>query len=937
MSFQVRGPRWPVVASATAAVVFLLAFSVSTQGPTPGNSITQIDGAEAVEAEVLVKYRDDSAPANHAAIEAVADADVVETIDQRGVRRMRSRRLRTAELLSLLSTDPDVEYVEPNYVVRLLRVPDDPSFTSLWGLFNNALNPVGGGGYAGADIDAPAAWDTTTGSRANVIAILDTGIDYSHADLAANIWSAPSPFQVTVGGQLITCAAGTHGFNAITRTCNPLDDHFHGTHAAGTIGAVGNNGVGVVGVNWIASMMAVKVLGSTGTGTVADAVAGLEFVMQTKAAFASTNKANVRVLSNSWGGSGYSVTLLNAINAANASDMLFVAAAGNDGTNNDVTPVYPASYQAPNVVAVASSTNIDQRSPFSNYGAASVDLAAPGSSILSTVPGNAYGVASGTSMATPHVSGAALLALSMCEVSPVQLKWVLIGSALPVGIVPGTMVSGGRLSLRRVLEQCPQKKVMSLELRTSHQPPQRLGTTVTWSGYPTGGQGTPRYRWYVRVGGGAWVLAQDWSTVRTFAWTPDEPDDSYQVMGQVRSPWNTSGIDTYAFTPFPIKPAVSSATLSANRTAPQPPGTTVTWTATASGGEAPYQYRFLTQLGGSGYTVRQSWSTDNTFEWTPSTAGANGGVMVEVRGASSIGASEYAVTVPFAIQNFATVTLTAGASSPRTPGTTVLWSAVPAGGDSPFTYQFLVWNGVAWTVTRQWSTTSTWAWTPTVANPNYKVAVHVRSAWNTATPDASSIQAFPIVQPVTSVILTPDKAAPRGVGTTVTFTAAASGGQGPHQYQWSVYDGVWTIVRGWSTNNVFVWTPTVVSPFQYRVKVEARPALSTGAAERATELYYPIMPVVTAATITPTVSAPQSTGTTIRWTASASGGQGPYRYQWLVWNGSVWTIAAPWSSANTFDWTPTVANPGYKVAVNVRGSWNTAAAEYVSIQSFAIQ
>src|SRR5688500_11455259 len=157
MSFQVRGPGWPAVAVATVAVVFFLGFPASTQGPGRGR-IVRVNGYEAVEGEVLLKYREDRASASHAAIETAADADTVEALDRRGVRRLRSRRLRTTELLALLASDPDVEYAEPNYVIRLDATPNDPSFPSLWGLFNTGVNPVGGGGLAGSDVDAPAAW-----------------------------------------------------------------------------------------------------------------------------------------------------------------------------------------------------------------------------------------------------------------------------------------------------------------------------------------------------------------------------------------------------------------------------------------------------------------------------------------------------------------------------------------------------------------------------------------------------------------------------------------------------------------------------------------------------------------------------------------------------------------------------------------------------------
>src|SRR5581483_6953854 len=191
--------------------------------------------------------------ANRADVEAQADADESEAIGRQNLRRMHSRRFRTDELIVSLRNHPDVEYAEPNYVLYADTTPNDPSFSSLWGLLNTGQVMSGQAGTAGVDIGATTAWNTTTGSRANVVGVVDTGVDYTHPDLAANIWSAPSQFSVTIAGQVITCAAGTHGFNAINKTCNPMDDNMHGTHVSGTIGAVGNNGTGVVGVNWIAS------------------------------------------------------------------------------------------------------------------------------------------------------------------------------------------------------------------------------------------------------------------------------------------------------------------------------------------------------------------------------------------------------------------------------------------------------------------------------------------------------------------------------------------------------------------------------------------------------------------------------------------------------------------------------------------------------------
>ena len=243
---------------------------------------------------------------------------------------------------------------------------------------------------------------------------------------------------MTIGDVSIVCQAGTHGFNAIARTCDPRDDHNHGTHVSGTIGAAGNNALGVAGVNWIASLMGLKFLDSTGTGTVADAIDAIEFALQAKQAFAATGGANVRILSNSWGGGDFSQALLDQINAANDQEMLFVAAAGNNGLPNDLFPTYPASYNATNVVAVAATTSTDTRAYFSNYGAQSVHPGAPGVNILSTNRDNAYGSSSGTSMAAPHVSGAGALLLSHCLLDTAQLKATLLDSVDPVSSMATT-------------------------------------------------------------------------------------------------------------------------------------------------------------------------------------------------------------------------------------------------------------------------------------------------------------------------------------------------------------------------------------------------------------------------------------------------------------------------------------------------------------------
>ncbi len=454
-SFSERRPTGVHAVFAVLAAVFLFTLSASSQGPKQTSGIEVVNGHEAAAGEVLVKFRGSE---NRDVVVAMAqdvDADHYRPVGSAKIRLFHSRRFSTAELVARLSKRPNVEYVEPNYVVRTLQAPSDPQFPQLWGL-QNVGQAVNGGaaGTSGADSHAVAAWQVSTGTRSVVVAVIDSGIEYTHPDLVPNVWSAPVPFSVTLGGVTITCDAGTHGFNAITRTCDPMDDHNHGTHVSGTIGAAGNNDIGVVGVNWATTIMAAKFVGPDGSGTMADAIDAIEFTIQAKAAFAATSGADVRVLSNSWGGDGFSQALLDEINRANQEDMLFVAAAGNNGLPNDLFPMYPASYDAPNIIAVAATDNADRKAYFSNYGATTVHLGAPGVDILSTTIGNTYSFFSGTSMATPHVSGAAALVLSRCSLDTAGLKAELLANVDPVPGLAGATITGGRLNVDKAIWAC---------------------------------------------------------------------------------------------------------------------------------------------------------------------------------------------------------------------------------------------------------------------------------------------------------------------------------------------------------------------------------------------------------------------------------------------------------------------------------------------------
>ena len=437
-----------------AAAVLVIRPAAQQQGTGPSfdgrgdRRVEFIDGRPAVEGDILVKFRRAVGSGELGQFAKDVDADESEAVGGAGIHRIHSRSRGAGALRALLRSRSDIEYAEPNYVVTADNVPNDSNFGSLWGLLNNGQT-IGNPGVPGADIGATLAWNVSTGSAAIAVGVIDTGIDYTHPDLVANVWSAPAQFTVTIGTKTITCAQNSHGFNAITNSCNPFDDNGHGTHVSGTIGAAGNNNLGVTGVNWTTRLIASKFLDATGTGSIANAINAIEFLIQASAA----TGANVRVLSNSWSTAGFSQALLDEINRANSANMLFVASAGNNGRDSDVTPNYPSSYDAPNVIAVANTDNTDHLASNSNFGATSVDLAAPGVNILSTYVGD-YQYLSGTSMAVPHVSGAAALVLSHCAIDTTLLRQNLLTSVDMIPSLAGKVQTGGRLNVNTAINTC---------------------------------------------------------------------------------------------------------------------------------------------------------------------------------------------------------------------------------------------------------------------------------------------------------------------------------------------------------------------------------------------------------------------------------------------------------------------------------------------------
>ncbi|HEX9918239.1 MAG TPA: S8 family serine peptidase [Pyrinomonadaceae bacterium] len=366
---------------------------------------------------------------------------------------------------------PDVEYAEPNFVIELdptdnaadfgeeLRgnndddddddppvvrhpgdggmEPNDPLFKEQWSLLNTGQRA----GKSGADVCATRAWAKTKGSRKIVVAVIDTGVDYTHQDLQSNIWTRPASL-APYSDEDLGDFDDRHGFDASDNDGDPMDDNGHGTHCAGIIGAEGDNSDGIAGVNWEVEIMPLKFLGRNGSGTTKDAIECINYVVARKKA-----GVDVRIISASWGSTARSRALGDAIKRAGDEGILFIAAAGNSSTNNDARPHYPSNYDLPNVLSVAALTRQDVLARFSNYGAKTVHIAAPGSEIMSTWPGNQYEEHSGTSMATPVVSGVAALILSVNpDLSVSDLRRRLLDTVDKLPALDGKVSSGGRVN-----------------------------------------------------------------------------------------------------------------------------------------------------------------------------------------------------------------------------------------------------------------------------------------------------------------------------------------------------------------------------------------------------------------------------------------------------------------------------------------------------------
>jgi thermitase len=372
----------------------------------------------------------------------ILNAEVKNIIPSGNLVVIKKSQLETKDsVISNLITNDVVEYVEPNYVYSINKTPNDPNLENLWGIKNlGQTDSSGSPGVIGIDIEAEKAWDIETGSDKVIVAVIDTGIDYNHPDLKENMWTNNLELngKPNVDDDNNGFVDDVYGYSfAEAGISDPMDDHGHGSHCAGTIGGVGDDGKGIVGVAWKTKLMAVKFLSASGSGSLEGAIESIDYA----------TKMGAHILSNSWGGGGFSQALKESIERSHQAGAVFVAAAGNDGESNDEYEHFPSNYEVPNVISVAAIDNKGRMANFTNWGKKTVHVAAPGVNIFSSLPNSNYASWSGTSMATPHVSGIAALVMSHdVKLSNVDVKNRIMATVRPYGELKTKIKSKGFVS-----------------------------------------------------------------------------------------------------------------------------------------------------------------------------------------------------------------------------------------------------------------------------------------------------------------------------------------------------------------------------------------------------------------------------------------------------------------------------------------------------------
>ena len=514
-----------------------------------------------------------------------------------------------------------VRYAEKDHIVHAQLEPNDPYFQNgtCWQLMNAGQS----GGVVGADIDATDAWNTITSAGGVIVAVVDSGIRYTHQDLAPNMWHNPQENNDGYTGDL-------YGINAITGSGNPSDDYGHGTHVAGIIGAVGNNGVGVVGVCWSVQLMALKFIDSQGNGTVSDAITCIDYAVSHYAS----------VINFSWGDPSWnSQALYDAIEAAGNAGVIFTAACGNLGQNTDYYPYYPASYQLANLISVAATTRADQLASYSSYGPSTVSLGAPGDGIYScwNSSDSSYQTLAGTSMAAPLVAGAcALLWAEYPYETYSDIIHRIMWNVTQIPALAGKCVSNGRLNLSAAMHAAGPTQPPTVTV-TASSPVAIIGTSTygAFTFTQTGSASTPLAVNY-SLGGTAvkWDDYREPPPVSSMPTSITIPAGSNSFTIQIEATGNTNNVNpetivltlsssadynvgspnSGTITIYPNMPLrIQSARFS------PPANVTLTWSSVSG---ASYQVQYRSTVNGSWQTVAGTIpSAGASTSWTGSVSG----------------------------------------------------------------------------------------------------------------------------------------------------------------------------------------------------------------------------------------------------------------------------------------------------------------------------
>ena len=747
--------RW-----ASMAVAYVLVLATTSMGlaapPTPG--------AKYKPGEIIVKYKPGKAGISSILNSRVGTQSIGTFRDKNMERVQLSSSHTVTDAITSFESDPNVLYAEPNYLLHSTVTPNDPFFGILWG-----MNKIG----------APAAWDLTTGDKSVVIGIIDTGIDYNHEDLHDNMWHGNGTYP-------------QYGYNAITKTNDPMDDQGHGTHVAGTIGAAGNNSAGVTGVNWNVQMASCKFLSSTGGGYMSDAIDCIDYFANLK-----TSGVNLTAINNSWGGGGFSQAMYDSIKALQGQGVLFVVAAGNTGMDNDTSDFFPANYDLSNIITVAATDNHDLLAQFSHYGRRNVHIGAPGVNIGSSyISPYFYGYLSGTSMAAPHVTGlAGLIKAKYPDADWITIRNLILSTGDSLLPAPKTTLTGKRINAYNALT-CTDSRFMSA---VKVPQPLILGSPITLSALS------------INCGNASGPVTVTLSDGQVITLLDDgaNPDQVANdgVFSATFTP--TRNGETYTFTspagtdvvtmPFP--------TLNMSITAPTCTiGRVYSAALTATNGIAPYTWSISSGSLPPGLTL----ASDGTISGTPTTLGIYTFTASVSDSQGAPGTKSYTIQVLPSL-----LTIMTGALPQAIKGVPYLNSVVAAGGTAPYTFTQVSGSlpaGITFS-------NGILSGLPTVAGTS-TISVKVTDANSTSVTKA-------ITLPVKTVILlfTPKILPESTNGFPYSTTLSAAGGIGP--YTWSNPAGALPAGITLSSSGALSGLPTVTGLYPFTLKAVDSQGAST--------------------------------------------------------------------------------------------------------------